>query len=133
MPKNSRRIAAKQAELSQRKRKAHKQPPHAGSHSTQGQQGAAQSGPAMPRAALPEASSPEASQDAKETNTSAVARPAPQVAPQDAPARRVQRSAPTLSANTGAVNPYIWPEIRHIGALSGVVFVMLAVLTVFLR
>ena len=128
MPKNSRRIAARQAELGQRKRKAHKQPPHADSHSTQGQQG-----PAMPRAAQPEASSPEASQDAREIGTSAVSRPAPQVAHQDAPVIRVQRSAPTLSANTGAVNPYIWPEIRRIGALSGVVFVILGVLTVFLR
>lgn len=105
MPKKSRRVAVRQAELSQKKRRGAKHPSGDEAQAPIAQVGAS-AHVERPRAAIPsEAPGPDI----------------PRRVPQERPA------APY------ALNPYIWPEIKRIGLLTGLVLVILAVLTVVLR
>lgn len=108
MPKKSRRVAVKQAELGQRKRRVAKDPSGDEAHVPTAQAKAAV-GVEAPRAATP---------------SRATAPDMPRRVPQERPAPAV---APR------AVNPYIWPELKRIGSITGLVMVILAVLTVVLR
>lgn len=108
MPKKSRRVAVKQAELGQRKRRAAKHPSGDEAHVPTVQVEAAV-GVEAPRAANPSrATAPNMPRRAP------LERPAPAVVPR-------------------AVNPYIWPELKRIGSITGLVVAILAVLTVVLR
>ena len=114
MPNKSRRVASKQAELRERKRRAPKH--HSGV----------------------EASMPVARVETAVPGTTPGATPAtPTVethAPRTPDARRSviqERRAPVPAARTH--NPYIWPEIKRIGIITALVFMILAVLTVVLR
>ena len=111
MPKKSRRVAAKQAELGQRKRRAPKHP--AGVEAQEPTQAAYGEDPAV------------------EVPRAAIATVAPARAP-DLP-RVVPQERPATAAAPRTVNPYIWPEIRRIGIITALVLVILAVLTVLLR
>lgn len=133
MPKKSRRVAARQAELGQRKRKAHRPSSQTDAHSREEQLRAAQPANANLKPALREAQSPGARDDIEEIARPEVAGPAPRMASQQVQAGRGQRNAPSPRAGPRTVNPYIWPEIKRIGMLTGLVLVILAVLTVFLR
>ena len=114
MARKSRRVAAKQAELGQKKRRASKH--HAGVEASlpavrEGVPvGAA--APAAATATLQETAAPGVSTSTRETQ-----RPAPSA-----------RQAPVAASRTH--NPYVWPEIKRIGVLSGLMFVILGVLTV---
>ena len=112
MPKKSRRVAAKQAELGQRKRRAVKHPsgveaqePIAEPVAATGVQGFTASIPTEAHA--------------------------PPLAP-DLP-RVVPRERPTPAAPPPTLSPYIWPEIKRIGVVTSLVLMILAVLTVLLR
>ena len=116
MARKSRRVAAKQAELGQRKRKAAK-------HNT----GVEASLPAARETTY-------ASGGATATSTTAAA-PAETAAPNAATATLAaprpvpaERRAPAAASRT--VNPYIWPEIKRIGIITGFIVVILGVLTV---
>ncbi|MBI4282689.1 MAG: hypothetical protein HY672_04310 [Chloroflexi bacterium] len=108
MPKKSRRIAVKQAELGQRKRRATKRPsddeapvPVA---PTQAAVGVGSPGATPPRA-----------------TSSDTSRRLPQ-----------ERPTPAVAAPLAA-NPYIWSELKRIGSITGLVVAILVVLTVVLR
>ena len=112
MPNKSRRVAAKQAELGQRKRRASKHSSSVEAHIPIVQASAATSVD-RPTAAIPsEASAPATAPDI------------PRVVPQ-------QRLSHT--ADPRSINPYIWPEIRRIGIITGPILIILAVLTVVLK
>ncbi len=112
MPKKSRRVAAKQAELGQRKRRAAKHPSGVEAQVPIAQVGAA-TRVETPTAAIPtEASAPTPAPDI------------PRVVPQE---------RPTPAAAPRTLNPYVWPEIRRIGIITGLILMILAVLTVLLR
>ena len=112
MPKKSRRVAAKQAELGQKKRRAVKHPSGVEAQVPIAQVGA-DTRVESPTTAIP---------------TEA---PAPTHAP-DIP-RGVSRERPTPAAAPRTLNPYIWPEIKRIGIITGLILMILAVLTVLLR
>ena len=111
MPKKSRRVAVKQAELGQRKRRV---PKHTADVETQvyiAQVGAA-------------------SHVEEPTGAMHMEAPAPMPGP-DIP-RTVPRERPANTAPP-TVNPYIWPEMKRIGVISGLIMTIMAVLTVLLR
>ena len=116
MPRKSRRVAAKQAELGQKKRRASKH--HAGVEASlptvrEGVPvGAAASSTAT-------ATRQETAAPAVSAGTTEATRPTPSV-----------RQAPSAAARTH--NPYVWPEIKRIGLVSGLMLVILVVLTVVL-
>ena len=112
MPKKSRRVAAKQAELGQRKRRAAKHP-----MGVEAQIPVAQVGAATQVEGSPEVVPTEATAHT----------PAPDI-PRAAPQGR-----PTPNAAPRTHNPYIWPEIKRIGVITGLILIILAVLTVVLR
>jgi hypothetical protein len=109
MPKKSRRVAARQAELGQRKRRA---PKH-------------QSHPEPLPAPTPQDEGVALLETLGATVSSKAPAPAvPRLAPQQHTSRIVR---------SRSVSPYTWPEIKRIGLLSGLIFGILAVLTIFLR
>ena len=115
MARKSRRVAAKQAELGQRKRRASKH------HS-----GVEASLPAV-RDEPPPVGAP-ATATATRTETAA---PAAATATLEAPrpaAASTQRRAPIAASRTH--NPYVWPEIKRIGVITALIVVILGVLTV---
>jgi hypothetical protein len=108
MPKKSRRVAAKQAELGQRKRRAAKHPTDVAAETPIARVGE------TPRVRSP---------------ISAIPSEAPVL---DVPRRGPQeRPAPATVPRT--LNPYLLPEIRRIGLVSVLILIILAVLTVLLR
>ena len=109
MPKKSRRVAARQAELSQRKRRAPKHPSH----------------PEPLAAPTPR----EEGVATLETPSAAV----PSTAPAPTVPRRTPQQHPSPTVSARSVSPYTWPEIKRIGLLTGLILTILAVLTVFLR
>ena len=116
MPRKSRRVAAKQAELGQKKRRASKH--HAG---VEASLPAAREGVPVGAAA-----SSTATATRQETAAPAVSAGTPE-ATRPAPA---DRRAPAAATRTH--NPYVWPEIKRIGVITGLMIVILAVLTVVL-
>lgn len=118
MARKSRRVAAKQAELGQKKRRASKH--HAGVEASL---------PAV-RDEVSASVRPAASATATATRQETAA-PGVSTATQEAP-RPVSsaRQAPAAAARTH--NPYVWPEIKRIGLVSALMLVILAVLTVVL-
>ena len=112
MPKKSRRVAAKQAELGQRRRRAAKHPSDV-------------------EAQVPVAQVGSATRVERTTEAIPTEAPAPAPAP-DIP-RVVPQGRPTPTAAPRTLNPYIWPEMKRIGVISGLVLVILAVLTVLMR
>jgi hypothetical protein len=113
MPKKSRRVAVRQAELGQRKRRFHRAGAQAQGPATQVSAPTVQS--TEPIAATSEAQAVPQAASVPET---------PRSAPQPAP-------APTTAARVAA--PYMWPELRRIGVITGLMLVILAVLTAVLR
>jgi hypothetical protein len=113
MPKKSRRVAVRQAELGQRKRRFHRAGAQAQGPATQVSAPTVQS--TEPIAATSEAQAVPQAASVPETLRSA---------PQPAP-------APTTAARAAA--PYMWPELRRIGVITGLMLVILAVLTAVLR
>ncbi|MDA0987752.1 MAG: hypothetical protein O2783_01170 [Chloroflexi bacterium] len=111
MPNKSRRVASKQAELRERKRRAPKH--HSGV----------------------EASIPAARIETATPGMTPRATPAaPTLESRTPDARRSviqERRAPVPAARTH--NPYIWPEIKRIGIITALVLMILAVFTVVLR
>ena len=118
MPRKSRRVAAKQAELGQKKRRASKH--HAG---VEASLPTAREDASAPVAA---AASSTATATRQETAVPAVSAGTPE-ATRPAPA---DRRAPAAATRTH--NPYVWPEIKRIGVITGLMIVILAVLTVVL-
>ncbi len=115
MPRKSRRVAAKQAELGQRKRKASKHHP-----------GVEASLPAVRDAV---AAPVEASATATAARPETAAAPAAATATLEAPRpAAAERRAPVAATRTH--NPYVWPEIKRIGVITGFIVVILGVLTV---
>ena len=116
MARKSRKVAAKQAELGQRKRKASKH--HTGVE-----------------ASLPVARDiPYAVGRATATSNTTVA-PAETAAPDTTTATleaprpvSAERRAPAASSRT--FNPYVWPEVKRIGIITGLIVVIMGVLTV---
>ncbi len=113
MPKKSRRVAVRQAELGQRKRRFHRAGAQAQGPATQVSAPTVQS--TEPIAATSEA--PAVPQAASVPET-------PRSAPQPA-------HTPTTAARAAA--PYMWPELKRIGVIAGLMLVILAVLTAVLR
>lgn len=116
MPRKSRRVAAKQAELGQKKRRASK-------HHT----GVEASLPVV-REGVPVGAAPastatvtrqEAAAPAVSAGTPETTRPAP-----------AARQAPVAAARTN--NPYVWPEMKRIGIITGLIVIILGVLTAVL-
>ncbi len=118
MPKKSRRVAVRQAELGQRKRRSHRPggaPAAAHSHAAQVIAPTVES--PEPTTATPEA-------DAAPQTTAAPAPDMPRSVPQPA-------AAPASASRPAA--PYMMPELRRIGMIAALMLVILAVLTVALR
>ena len=113
MPKKSRRVAVRQAELGQRKRRFHRAGAQAQGPATQVSAPTVQS--TEPIAATSEAQAIPQAASVPET---------PRSAPQPA-------HTPTTTARAAA--PYMWPELRRIGVITGLMLVILAVLTAVLR
>ena len=116
MPRKSRRVAAKQAELGQKKRRASKH--HVG---VEASLPAVREGAPVGAAASSTATATrqETAAPAVSTGTPEATRPAPSA-----------RQTPAATARTH--NPYVWPEIKRIGIVSGLMLVILVVLTVVL-
>ena len=113
MPNKSRRVAAKQAELGQKKRRA---PKH---HSEI-------------EASVPVARVGGAAR--VETSSTTPSAPTLETPTPDAPRRAFQeRPAPAPAPSPRTHNPYIWPEVKRIGIISGFILTILAVFTVVLR
>ena len=113
MPNKSRRVAAKQAELGQRKRRAAKH--HSGIEA---------SVPVARVGGTTRVSTPSTTPVAPILETPAL----------DVPRRVLEeRPTPVPAPSPRTHNPYIWPEIRRIGIITGPILIMLAVLTVVLR
>ena len=110
MPKKSRRVAVRQAELGQRKRRSNR----AGAQ--------AQGLEAQVSAPIVQSTEPIAA-------TSEV----PQAASVPETPRSVPQPAPTPATAARAAAPYMWPELRRIGVIAGLMLVILAVLTAVLR
>ena len=115
MPNKSRRVAAKQAELGQRKKRAAKH--HSGVEAS------------VPVARV---------EGATRVETPGVTPAAPTLeAPTlDVPRRVPQERLPPVPAPATAPrthNPYIWPEMKRSGVITGLIMIILAVLTVVLR
>lgn len=110
MPKRSHQIAAKQAELRAKKRRAPKR-----AMELQAQLAPVQGPPSV---VGPDGEAPQTA-----LQTSAIARV---MAGQPS---FVKAPTPTPRAN----NPYIWPEMKRIGILAGLTLSILAVLTFVLR
>ena len=112
MPRKSRRVAAKQAELGQKKRRASK-------HHT----GVEASLPTV-REGVPVGAAPTstATVTRQETAAPAVSAATP------AATRPAARQAPVAAARTH--NPYVWPEMKRIGIITGLIVIILSVLTV---
>ncbi len=108
MPRKARRVAARQAELSQRKRRA--------SRPTQ-----------MPEARTP-VTRVEPAPAVEGSTTPVVPEPPAAIAPRLAPIPR-----PTPTANSRASAAYVWSDIKRIGLLSGLILIILTALTVVLR
>ncbi len=115
MPKKSRRVAVRQAELGQRKRRLHRAGTQAADQGPEAQVSAPTVQSTEPIAATSEATA---------VSQIAVVPETPRSAPQPAP-------APTTAARAAA--PYMWPELRRIGVIAGLMLVILAVLTAVLR
>lgn len=118
MPKKSRRVAVRQAELGQRKRRASKP----------GANQAAQT-PA-PRVQRPAVETPDATAAAPETPTTAQAAPVP--APAPATPRAESQPSPAPTPTSRPASPYMMPELRRIGILAVLMLVILGVLTAVL-
>ena len=111
MPKKSRRVAVRQAELGQRKRRSNRA-------------GAQAQGPEA-QVSAPIVQSTEsiaATSDAPAVLQAAAVPETPRSAPQPAPTPATRVAA-----------PYMWPELRRIGVIAGLMLVILAVLTAVLR
>ena len=118
MPRKSRRVAAKQAELGQKKRRASKH--HAGVEAS------------LPTARV-DASAPigaSASSTATATRQETAAPAASAGTPETTRPAPTARQTPAAAARTH--NPYIWPEIKRIGVITGLIVVILGVLTAVL-
>ncbi len=118
MPKKSRRVAVRQAELGQRKRRSHR---------SGGAQPAAQ-GPAA-QVSAPTVESPEPATATME----AAAAPQPAAAPAPEAPRAVPQPAAAAAAAPRPAAPYMMPELRRIGMIAALMLVILAVLTAVLR
>ena len=116
MPRKSRRVAAKQAELGQKKRRASKH--HAG---VEASLPAVREGVPVGAAASSTATTTrqETAAPAISAGTQETTRPAPSA-----------RQAPSAAARTH--NPYVWPEMKRIGIITGLIVVILGVLTAVL-
>ena len=113
MHKKSRRVAAKQAELGQRKRRAAKH------HSEV-------------EASVPVARVGGATH--VETTSATPAAPTLETPILDVPRRAFQeRPAPAPAPSPSSHNPYIWPEFKRIGVITALIVTILAVFTVVLR
>ena len=111
MPKKSRRVAVRQAELGQRKRRSNRA-------------GAQAQGPeAQVSAPIVQSTEPIAA--------TSEAPAVPQAASVPETPRSVPQPAHTPAARAAA--PYMWPELRRIGVITGLMLVILAVLTAVLR
>ena len=117
MARKSRRVAAKQAELGQKKRRASKH--HAGVEASLPTVRDEVSAPSRPAAAATATATRQETAASSATATQEVTRPAPSA-----------RQAPAATARTH--NPYVWPEIKRIGLVSALMLVILGVLTVVL-
>lgn len=133
MPKKSRRVAARQAELGQRKRRTHKHSVSANARDPKEQQESVQSTFVTAKPSQTENPFPMTPKPFEEIVTSQAGKTTPQVTSQEVLTKRSQQRPLNPAPNTRAMNPYIWPEIRRIGAITSLVFVILAVLTLFLR
>ena len=118
MPKKSRRVAVRQAELGQRKRRTNRS----------GANQAAQT-PA-PRVADPAVETHDTTAAAPETPTTAQA--APSVAPAPATPRAAPQPPPAPTPAARPASPYMMPELRRIGILAVLMLVILGVLTAVL-
>lgn len=112
MPKKSHRIAAKQAELGQRKRRAPKTASRVvvgspAEHGSDDNSIEMESEPLTPTIYSHEIANP------------------------SAPTRISQRRPPQTT-NIQTYNPYIWTEVQRIGIITVLVFIILAVLTITL-
>jgi hypothetical protein len=113
MPKKSRRVAVRQAELGQRKRRSNRA-------------GAQAQGPeAQVSAPIVQSTEP--------TAATSEAPAVPQAAAVPETPRNVPQPAHTPATAARAAAPYMWPELRRIGVLTGLMLVILAVLTAVLR
>jgi len=110
MPNKSRRIAAKQAELGQKKRRAPKNASRVVVDLPAEHVGDATRVKPEPLAPVP-------------YNREIPAHNAPV---------RISQLRPQQTPNIQTHNPYIWPEIQRIGIISVFVFIILAVLTITL-
>lgn len=115
MPKKSRRVAVRQAELGQRKRRSHR---------PGGAQPAAQVSAPTVESPEPTTAPPEA--DAAPQPTVAPAPDMPRSVPQPAAPPAPPAPAPRPAA------PYMMPELKRIGLIAALMLVILAVLTVAL-
>jgi hypothetical protein len=114
MPNNSRRVASKQAELREKKRRAPKHP-----------SGVEASMPLAKVETAVHVITPRATPETPTVETHAQRT-------HDARRSIIQeRPSPVPAARTN--NQYIWPEIKRIGILTVLVLMILAVLTVVLR
>ena len=111
MPKKSRRMAVRQAELGERKRRASKH------HSEV-------------EASVPVARVGGATRVSTPSTTPAA--PTPETPALDVP-RRVPQDRPTPAPSPSSYNPYIWPEFKRIGVITALIVTILAVLTAVLR
>ncbi|MBF8268186.1 MAG: hypothetical protein HW388_1694 [Dehalococcoidia bacterium] len=109
MPKGSRRVAVRQAELSsQRKRRPQKHPSN------------------------PEPLPAPAPQDGVTPPAEMSRRAASPQAPATAAPRRTPRgNTPSITSQPSS-GLYVWPEMKRIGLLTGLILVILAILTVVL-
>ena len=107
MPRNARRIAARQAELGTKKRKTK-------------------------RSASVDNSSPVYTRDESIAGMEPVStQPKKQLA-QEVPSITVENSSNKLSYKSSN-NPYIWPEIKRIMSITTLVFIIMAALTVVIN
>ena len=111
MPKKSRRVAAKQAELGQRKRRAAKHHSEIEASVPVARVGA------TTRVEMPVATTATPTQE-----TPALSVP-----------RRVTQERPAPVPTHRSYNPYIWTEIKRIGISTGLILIILGVITVVLR
>ena len=118
MARKSRRVAARQAELGQKKRRASKH--HAG---TEASLPAVRDDVSVPSRAAASATATAIPQDAAAPRVSTGTPEAPRPV-------TAERREPAAAARTH--NPYVWPEIKRIGVITGVILVILGVLTVVL-
>ena len=123
MPKKSRRVAVRQAELGQRKRRSHR--------SGGGAQAAAQS----PRGAgqRPYCREPGVGRRSAPEAAGGPAQPAAAHASRNRPEAPPSRRQPPSPCSRAQPLPYMMPELRRIGMIAALMLVILAVLTAVLR